>query len=204
MTDPGWTDNAPVGDGSVTSDAGVTTTPGVAASPVPNPGGNYAAMGLTGGGSLFGAYSQLQAGKFNSRAANFNANYQRMLASQSIQAGESQVNNRVLQQRLAVGRTNAGAGGGGVVVGGGSAGAAVATQNALANEDVQNIRINAARRAYGYDVGAVDQMRRASEAAATAKQQAIGTLIGGASEEELESDPRYAGFRRSGVSFGGG
>lgn len=200
MVAPGWTDDAEIGDASTTTDAGVTTAPAAN----PSTGGNYGAMGLTGAGTLFGAYSQLQAGKYNARAAQFNANYQRMLASQSIQSGESQVANRTLQERQAIGRTNAGAAGNGVVAGAGSAGAAVATQRALTDEDVNNIRMNASRRAFGFDVGAVDQMRRADMATATAKQAAIGTLIGGASEEELESDPRYAGFRRSGVPFGGG
>lgn len=175
------------------------TAPAATPTPAPNPGGNYAAMGLTGAGTLFGAYSQIQAGKYNARAAEFSANYQRMLASQSIQEGESLSSNRMLQQRQAIGRTNAGAAGSGVVAGAGSAGAARGTQQALGAEDIQNIRVNAARGAFGYDVGAAEQMRRAQMARMTEQSSVAGTLIGGASQEALESDPNYRGYRSSGV-----
>lgn len=171
--------------------------------PAESAGTNDVAMGYTGVGTLFGAYSQFQAGMANKRAAEFNANYQRMLAQQSIEAGESQVGARTLQERQAIGRTNAGAAGNGVVVGAGSAGAARASQQALAAGDVQTIRTNAIRQAYGYNVDAFEQQRRARMALETARQNATGTLIGGMAEEELESDPKFAGFRRSGVPTGG-
>lgn len=174
---------------------GVQPTPAVA----PDTGGNYGAMGFTGAGTLFSVYSQHQAGLYNRRAAEFNANYQRMLASQAIQAGESQAANRTLQARQAIGRTNAGAAGNGVVAGAGSAGAARASQEALSAGDIQNIRTNAARQAYGYDVGAMEQQRRAQLARMTERSQITGTLIGGMAQESLESDPNYRGFRSGGV-----
>lgn len=172
---------------------GWTPPPAPAATSSADAGGNWGAMGTSAASSLLGAYSQYQAGAYNRKIADFNANYQRQQAGEAFQAGEAQVGARTLGERQAIGRTNAGAAGGGVVAGAGSAGAAVASQQALAAGDIQSIRINALRAAFGYDVGAVDAQNKAKMAQTTANEGVASSLLGGAYQEELLGDPRFEG-----------
>ena len=69
----------------------------------------------------------------------------------------------------------------------------MASQQALAAGDIQSIRVNAMRQAYGFDVGATDSQNKARMAQTTGDEGAASSLLGGVYQEELLGDPRFQG-----------
>lgn len=167
----------------------------------PTQTGNGAAMGITAAGALSSIVAQNRAGVLNSRAAEFNADYERTRANQAVNAGEYSANVRAGQERKTEGAINAAAAGQGVVAGSGSAGHALATSEAASAADQMAIRTNAMRQAYGFEVSASEQDQRARLATTGMRTGIAATLLNTANQEELESDEKYGGFRQGGVKF---
>lgn len=124
-------------------------------------GGGVSALGQIMGGRSQAAMFQYQSGiaAMNAQIAKQNADY-------AIATGEVSAQEAGMKTRAQMGQTVAQQGAGGLAVGSGSNARVVTSELALGQEDQALIRSNAAKQAYGYEVGA---------AQATAQSQLYGT-----------------------------
>lgn len=150
-----------------------------------------AATLISGAISAYGAYSQGQSQKamygYESQVAANNAAIQRQNAAWATAKGESAAADQGQRTRQMVGEQMAVQAAQGINVDQGSAVDVRASTAMLGEQSALNIRSNAAREAYGYDVGAVSETaqsqldRMAGANAATAGEiGAVGSLVGAA------------------------
>lgn len=163
--------------------------------------GNGAAQGVTALGGATSAFAAYTSAQYNKRVARQNAALARMQAVQAVQAGEYAKNRVALRERMIEGQQSGAAAAGNTLVGAGSnATARTASQGASAM-DQYLIELNARREAYGF------QVKAAADSAAGRMSQQEGTmgitetLLNTGSQEMLEADPNYAGFRGRGVGM---
>ncbi len=162
---------------------------------------NYVGMSLTALGGLTSSWASLQAGRYNRRSADFNADMADRQAEQARRAGDFAANRLEGQGRVVQGKARAAMAAGGTVVGAGTNASVLASNEAALAMDESTIRANAIREAFGFSARAVADREAGRMAELTGKMQAISTGFNTLSQEELESDPTYQGFRGRGVQF---
>lgn len=134
-------------------------------------------MGLSGLGAGINAYGQYKQGQYAQDVANYNAKVGEQQAQLELEAGASQEEMQRRQIRQAMGSQRAAMAASGAVVDTGSFGDILDETLYMGEADAQAIRANAAKRAWGYRVGA-DMTRAEGAIAATAgKYNAMGTLL---------------------------
>lgn len=174
-----------------------------AATPKPaDPGPNTLAMGLTAAGGLNSAVGQYLAGKTNEQISRDNASIAESKAEEATNAGAFAAAKAQERGRAVAAQARAAQAGGGVVAGAGT-GALVAEDSQKASAmDALMIERNAARESLGFQNQAAADQEQAIASGQQAKAGAISTLLNTGSQEWLESDPNYGGFRGRGISFG--
>ena len=154
------------------------------------------------GAAAIGVYSAFQAASQTKRLASFNALYAQREEAQTEAAAQTSEAARGGMGAVMEGRANAALAAQGV--GPGGTGAAVKSQlRSQTVNDQMMIEANARREAYGQEDRARAGILESQLAGSKDKQQAASTLLDTAAQEELEQDPRYAGFRGRGVSYAG-
>lgn len=141
-----------------------------------------ATSAITAGAALYGAYAQNEAGRQQQKIANRNAELLDASAADAIQRGEEQARQVKRQARSLRGRQRAAAAGGGVDVNSGTALDLQEETTALGEIDAATLRKNAFREAWGIRMQASNQREAGAFAKRTGRNQAIGTLIGGAGQ----------------------
>jgi len=152
-----------------------------------------AAIGLAGAGSLISGASalfggQAQAGMYGyqSQVAQYNRAIALQNADYALATGEIQARNYGMGAAQRMGAIRAGEGASGIDVGSGSKADVQTSQQVVSDIDLAQIRNNAARKAYGYQVEATgdeaqaELYQRAAKTATTAGDiKALGSLVGG-------------------------
>lgn len=138
------------------------------------------------GATLFGGYQQAQAAKaegaYAAQVANQNAKVATQQADYERQLGNIEEEKQRRNVRLMLGSQRAALAANGIDTTSGTA-LDLQTETAqLGEEDALAIRANAARRAWGYEVDAMNQKANAAAAKARGKNQAIGSYLGAAAK----------------------
>lgn len=145
-------------------------------------GAGISAYGAYSGGQAKSRQLQYQAGvaELNRKIALQNKDY-------ALQAGETQAQQYGMAAAQRQGSIRAGAGASGLDVGSGSKAAIQDSQRAVTEIDMAQIRNNAARKAYGFDVEATQNSAQAdlyrmgaSDAETAGEISAAGSLVSGA------------------------
>lgn len=141
-----------------------------------------ASIGLT----LFGGYQQAQAAKaegaYAAQVANQNAKVATQQADYERQLGNIEEEKQRRNVRLMLGSQRAALAANGIDTTSGTALDLQSETAQLGEEDALAIRANAARRAWGYEVDAMNQKANAAAAKARGKNQAIGSYLGAAAQ----------------------
>ncbi len=163
-------------------------------------GAASAAVGAV--GAISSANAQADASRFQSQVSANNAIIGQQQAQTTIASGEQQATTQALKTRATVGAIKAAQGASNVDVDSGSAVDVRSSQAELGMEDQLTIRSNAARQAYGYQVGAVSNtaqsqllQKQASGAETAGLFNAGGSLLAGASSVGKD----YAKFKQAGA-----
>jgi len=136
-----------------------------------------ASLALTGASGLYGAAAANEAGKAEQRAADQNAAVARNQAEQAKQIGNVEEERQLRRVRAALGSQRAAIAANGLDVNTGTALDLQAETAGFGAADALNLRANALRQAWGFDVDAVNQTNRGRAARAAGRNQAIGTLL---------------------------
>ncbi len=147
-------------------------------------------------GGLLSAYGKYQAGSYNKKVADFNADYARIQSDQAMAIGHEEQNARDLKERYIEGQTRSGFAAQGVIVGAGTSRAVLDSESAMSAMDKQRIEINARRQAYGFQVRAADETARGNMAMLQGETGAVETLLHTEAQYQLEEDPSYKGSTR--------
>lgn len=148
----------------------------------------------SGGGSLISAFGALSGGAAQSKQLQYQAgvadlNKQIALqnADYALATGETDAKRYGMQAAQRMGAIRAGIGASGIDIGSGSKAAVQDSQQAVAGIDLAQIRNNAARKAYGFDVEATQDTAQAgllrsaaSDAQSAGEIKALGSLVSGA------------------------
>ena len=131
-------------------------------------------LALMGGG--FSAGSSLMAGDASAKLMGMNADISRMQATSALQSGAE--NAELYRQRLqqTLGKQAASIGGGNITTSG-SALRSLETTSELGNRDIAQIQLNAARKAWGFDVTAAGDQFRSNMDKSQGTFGALGSLI---------------------------
>jgi hypothetical protein len=139
-------------------------------------------MGMGLGSAIAGAESQRLAGKFNQDVSNLNASISESRAEDAEFRGELAIFDRERERDQRVGAQRAAYAGQNVDVNTGTAAEIQAQTEALAAEDVERIRYNAAMEAWGYRMEGADSRLRGTVERSTGDQQSMSTALTGASQ----------------------
>lgn len=153
-------------------------------------------LALTGASGLYGAAAANEAGKAEQRVADQNAAVARQQAEQAKQIGNIEEERQLRRVRAALGSQRAAIAANGLDVNSGTALDLQAETAGFGAADALNLRANALRQAWGFDVESVNQTNRGRAARTAGRNQAIGTL--------LTTGASMAGQAYSGGMFGGG
>ena len=137
-----------------------------------------AAIGLIVAGGAMQASAQAQAGKANQRIADFNADQADAQARDAIARGDQAANTRRIQGRQLVGTQKVGYAAQGVQIGDGSAADTVYDTLTRTDQDVVQIKTNAALEAWGYRQSAKIGRFQGATSKAIGNMNAAGTIIG--------------------------
>lgn len=137
---------------------------------------------ITAGATAYGAYAQNEAGRQQQKIANRNADLLDASATDAIQLGEEQARQVKRQARSLRGRQRAALAGSGVDVNTGTALDLQEETTMLGEIDAATMRKNAFREAWGIRMQASNQREAGAFAKRAGRNQAIGTLIGGAGQ----------------------
>ena len=148
---------------------------------------------LTAFGGLTQMFSQYNAGKINSRIADYNANLARIQGAQAIQSGELSATQEAGRQRQREGNIAASYGAQGVT--GGTAATTLQSSRNMSAMDRLMIETNARRQALGYQTRAATEEIQGKMASTAAKTGMLSTLLATGAQEELEQDPNNVGLR---------
>lgn len=136
-----------------------------------------AAIGLVGG--MMGAQNAREQGDFNSQMLKQNAQFKNQAAEDALDRGRKASDLQRVQTQQMIGTQRAALAANGGDVNSGSA-ALLQDDTAMLGElDALTISNNAAREAYGYKVGAQQDMLNSSQVKKNAKAQATGSILGG-------------------------
>lgn len=147
-----------------------------------------AGAGVNAYGQMQGAHANKENLYYQAQVAANNAKIAQQNAEQEIQTGETQVGIQGMKNRATLGATKAGQAASGVDVNSGSSVAVRAGESEVGALDAATIRSNAARKAYGFQVGAASDLAQSQldiaggkQASAAGSTAAIGSLLSGAS-----------------------
>jgi hypothetical protein len=177
-----------------------------------------AGAGASAGGSLISAFGALKGADAQSQQYQYQAGVARLNKQIALQnrdyayaTGETTARDYGMKAAQRQGTIRAGMSGQGIDIGSGSKAAVQESQRAVSKMDLEQIRNNTARKAYGYEVEATNNEaqaglyeRAASDAQSSGKIKALGSLISGAGSV---ADKWYQGSQAFGAgkkSNGGG
>lgn len=135
------------------------------------------AMSLAGG--MMGAQNAKQQGAFQAAMAEQNAGYKEAAAQDAIKRGDVQADQYRRQVGQLIGSQRAGFAANGVDVNSGTAADIQDDTAAFGEFDALTIANNAAREAWGYRVGAQNDLMNGRMAQSNAKSAATGSILGG-------------------------
>lgn len=135
----------------------------------------------TAAGAAYSAHSQNQAGKYNAAVANENAKLAEGSAQDAIAQGEADVARYRTQIRALRGRQRAAIGSSNIELSGSPLDIMVDTAT-IGELDVQTIRNNAARNAYGFRTQGLNFRAQAKLDRYAGRTGAIGTLLTGGAQ----------------------
>lgn len=152
------------------------------------------AAAASGGGSLLSAFGALSGGQAQSRQLQYQAgvaDLNKQIALQNADyaqhTGDIQGQQYGMQAAQRMGAIRAGIGASGIDIGSGSKAAVQDSQRYVTELDTTQIRSNAARKAYGFDVEATQDAAQAglysaaaSDAQSAGEIKALGSLVSGA------------------------
>jgi hypothetical protein len=142
-----------------------------------------ASMGASAFTAIAGGFENAAAlkaqGSYASSIANTNASLANLKASQTLQAGDVAASRKQLETEGAVGSARAAGGASGVDVNRGSPAMTQASIGTAGATDVNTIKMNAARAAWGYQTQATEEQYTGQIQQLTAKQRAIQSLATG-------------------------
>jgi hypothetical protein len=128
------------------------------------------------------AYGQVQQGKYQQEIADQNAKYQEDSAALALQRGSYEAGVSRMQTSQQIAEARAAGGGSGIEMTNGSALDAISDARMLNELDVQTIKNNAAREAWGYKVGATATRAQGELDRMSSRYGAASTLLGGAAQ----------------------
>lgn len=141
--------------------------------------GSTAAGGITGAiGSLFGGSAQSNMYKYQAGIAAMNAQIAQQNANYDLAVGEVQAQQSGMKTRAVIGATRAQQGASGLDVNTGTAVQVRASEAELGAEDMALIRSNAAKRAYGDEVTAVQDTAQSELDTYAARNSQTAGVIG--------------------------
>lgn len=153
-----------------------------------------AAIGAQAAGNLFSGIASSQTAKYNASIASENSAQDLKYASQAGEIGNIESANSERKTQEQIGALKANEGAGGVTIGTGSSANVQASVAQTGMLDAMTIRSNAARAAYGYQVGAVNEEAQAK----LDKRESRNDLIAGA----IGATSTVAGGAARGVQSG--
>jgi hypothetical protein len=174
--------------------------PGQPAKPV-NPGPNAGAMAFTGLGGATTAYAQYAAAKAQKDIARSNSAIDLAGAQEANEAGGFNAAKAEAHGEQMASSARAAAAGQGQTAGAGTAGLVAANSEQAGAMNALMIQRNAAREAMGYQSRAASEQEQAIAAGAQETTAPTATLLNAGSQEWLESDSNYSGFRGRGITF---
>lgn len=140
-------------------------------------GATAAGAGVGAIGSLFSGQAQSAMYKYQAGVAQANAQIAQQDAIYATQSGEVEAQQSGMRTRAQVGQTRAGIAAGNIDVSSGSAARVVSSETAIGQENEGIIRANAAKKAYGFQVGAAEDVAQAGAyQVASSTSQTAGEL----------------------------
>lgn len=139
-------------------------------------------IALAAAGTAVSAYGQVKQGQYAEQASEYNA---KVSEQQAKQAEDEGLSAEVLQRthiRQALGQQRAAMASSGAVVDSGSFGNVLDDTVKTGEMDIMTIRSNAAKKAWGYRVGAEQERTQGKLAKNAAYYGAMGTLLTGAGQ----------------------
>lgn len=136
-----------------------------------------ASLALTGLGGVQTARAQRAAGEAEARAAEQNARTAQQQADQARQIGNIEEERQLRRVRAALGSQRAALAANNLDINTGTALDLQAETAGFGAADALNLRANALRQAWGFEVEATNSRNRASAARANARNAMMGTLI---------------------------
>ena len=152
------------------------------------------------GAGLVGVYSAFQAASQTKRLASFNATQAQLQEAQIEAAGQAAETARGGMGTVMEGRANAALAAQNV----GPGGTAAVVKAQLRSQTVQDqmtLQSNAMREARGMELRSRAATLEGQMTSSKDEQAAVSTILDTAAQEELEQNPKYAGFRSKGVSY---
>jgi hypothetical protein len=143
--------------------------------------GATAAIGMVAGGSLFGAYTKLKAGREQQKMFEENAQFADWQASDALDRGATNEKRQRQSTEQVIGAQRTSLAAQRVDVNKGSALDVQADAAYLGELDALTVRNNAAKEAYGFAVQAKDLRTRGKYAKQGGEMDALNTIIGGGS-----------------------
>ena len=141
-----------------------------------------AAIGLVAVSTLYGAASSRKAGRENQQIAEQNAAIGRLQAKDVLKISEQDVGLIRKQKNFIKGEQAAAFAGQGIDLGSGVVSAIDINTDMEIENEILTVRNNAAKRAWGLQVGAQQDVFQGQVARRQGNAQAIGTLLGGAAD----------------------
>lgn len=165
------------------------------------------------GGQIFSAVAASQSAKYNSQIASENAAQDLKYADTAAEIGNIDAAQSEQKTRAELGSIKANQGASGVEIGTGSSANVQASASQVGMLDAMTIRSNAARAAYGYQVGAVNEEAEAKLDKRESRNDLIAgatnagtTVLGGAAkgvQTGMFSDPWSSYSANKGLAFQG-
>ena len=136
-----------------------------------------ASMALTAGAGVYSASAQRAAGKYEQQVAERNATIADQQAEQAKQIGNIDEERQLRRVRAALGSQRAALAANGIDVNSGTALDLQAETAGFGAADALNLRSNALREAWGFNVEATNQRNSGRAARAQGRNAAIGTML---------------------------
>lgn len=167
-------------------------------------GSAAAGGGISAIGNLFSGQAQSNMFKYQAGVAQANATVAKQDAQYAVASGEVEAQQSGMKTRFQEGATRVGIASGNIDVGSGSAGKVISSETAIGQENAGIIRANAAKRAYGFNVGAAEDVAQAGAYKVGAETSLISGDIGAVSSILGAAGSVSSKWLQAGQSFGTG
>lgn len=144
-------------------------------------------------GTGISAVGSIIQGNQQAKAAEANADLARQKEIDALRRGSTEEGQQRTKYQRFIGTQRAAMGASGVALDTGSSGDVLAETAELGERDAQQIRVNAAREAWGYSVERQNFKSQAKQARASGYIQSAGTLLSGA-ENFFRPKPKWQGW----------